>query len=193
MLRSSRLFMAVLLMPLASAALADPQAEVESTFRKVMADKSYNAVITSEAKRRTTVIHMLVQLPDRFHMKTEGMEVIILPEGTWMNASGQWMRSPVNMSQMIAGYTGEAMEKGIGSIGKVEYVGEEDVQGCTSKNYRYSQSGEFMGMKSQGESLLSICQSNGKPVRIVSKEAGKSDSVTITYDWDTPVNIRAPR
>lgn len=189
----SRLFLVAMLLPIGTTALADPQAEVEGAFRKVMADKSYNAVITSEAKRRTTVIHMVVELPDRFHMKTEGMEVIILPDGTWMNAGGQWMRAPVNMSQMIAGYTGEAIEKGVDSIGKVEYVGEEDVQGCASKNYRYSQSGEFMGMKSSGEALVSICQSNGKPVRIVSKEQGKSDTVTIVYDWETPVNIRAPR
>jgi hypothetical protein len=94
---------------------------------------------------------------------------------------------------MIAGYTGKAMEEGIDSIGKVEFLGEAEVQGCASKNYRYSQSGKFMGMKSSGESVLSICQSNGKPVQIVAKEQGKSDAVTIVYDWDTPVSIRAPR
>lgn len=184
---------AIVLLPLSTLAFADARQEVESAFRQVLSDKSYNATITTQEKRRNVTMHMKVQLPDRFHMKTDDVEIIVLPEGTWMNASGQWMRSPVNMSQMIAGYTGEAMEKGIGSIGRVEYLGEERVEGCNSKNYRYSQSGEFMGMRSSSEALLSICQTNGKPVRIVSTEKGKTESVTIVYDWETPVDIRPPR
>lgn len=184
---------AVVLLPLSTSAFADSRQEVEDAFRQVLSDKSYNATITTQEKRRNVTIRMKVELPDRFHMKTDDVEIIVLPEGTWMNASGQWMRSPVNMSQMIAGYTGEAMEKGIGSIGQVEYVGDEKVEGCDSRNYRYAQSGEFMGMRSNGEALVSICQSNGKPVRIVSSEKGKAESVTIVYDWETPVNIQPPR
>lgn len=187
------LLLASLLLPLSASALADPRAEVEASFRKVMADQAYNAVISVEGGRRATEMHMKVQLPDRFHMKGEGTEIIILPEGTWMNAGGQWIESPVNMSQMIAGYTSEAMEKGVGSIGQVEYLGEESVQGCDSKNYRYSASGEFMGMRSNSEAVVSICGDNGKPVRIVSNEKGKKEKVTIVYDWETPVDIRRPR
>lgn len=188
-----RLLLAALLLPLASSALADPRAEVEAAFRQVLADKSYRAVITSQDGKRQTQVEMAVQLPDRFHMKAEGTEIIILPEGTWMNVGGQWMPSPVNMSQMIAGYTADAMEKGIDAIGEVSYLGEESVEGCDSKNYRYRQSGEFMGVKSRSESVLSICQENGKPVRIVTGEEGKSERATIVYDWDSPVSIQRPR
>lgn len=188
-----RLLLAALLLPLASSALADPRAEVEAAFRQVLAGKSYRALITSQDGKRQTQVEMAVQLPNRFRMKTEGTEVVILPEGTWMNVGGQWMPSPVNMSQMIAGYTAEAMEKGIDAIGEVSYLGEESVEGCESKNYRYRQSGEFMGMKGRSDSVLSICQENGKPVRIVTGEEGKPERATIVYDWDSPVSIQRPR
>jgi len=191
-MKSSFLLVALLL-PMSSAALADARKEVETAFRKVLNDKSYVATITTTDKRRNVTVRMMVELPDRFHMKTDETEIIVLPEGTWMNAAGQWMRSPVNMSQMIASYSADAMEKGIDAIGQVEYIGEETVEGCASKNYRYSQSGEFMGMRSSGDVLLSICQSNGKPIRIVSSQKGKADAATIVYDWDAPVNIRPPR
>lgn len=191
-MKRSVLLSALLLLPLSGTALADARADVVAAFGKVVADKSYHATITTEGKRGTT-LRMAVQFPDRYHMVSPDAEFIIVPEGTWMNMGGQWMKAPMNMSQMIAGYSKEAMEKGAESIGQVEFLGEETVEGCASKNYRYVQSGEFMGVRSNSEAVISICQTHGKPVRVVTGETGKKERVTVVYDWDAPVNIRAPR
>ena len=49
-------------------------------------------------------------------------------------------------------------------MGAGALLGEETVEGCASKNYRYVQSGEFMGVRSNSEAVISICQTHGKPV-----------------------------
>ena len=174
------------------AAQADPRAEVMAAFEKMMDDGSYHMRMSADTRNGVVSNEMQVQLPDRFHMKNEGGEFIVLPSGTWMNAGGQWMKMPMNMSQMIAGYSTEAMEKGMAAIQDVQYLGEESVEGCDSKHYSYNARGEFMGIKSDSQTEVWVCGDNGLPVRMVSSERGKDDKVTITYDWDKPVDIRAP-
>lgn len=176
----------------AGAAHADARGELIDAFQKVIDDGSYRMTMDAESRRGSTKMEMLVQLPDRFHMKNEGGEFIVLPAGTWMNAGGQWMKMPMNMSKMIAGYSADAMKQGMAAIQDVSYVGEETAEGCSAKRYRYSARGEFMGVKNDSESDVWICQDDGLPVRIVSNERGKTDKVTIVYDWDAPVNIKAP-
>ena len=176
----------------AGTAHADPRAEVVDAFEKAMDDGSYRMLMDASQGGRTVRSEMSVQLPNRFHMKNEGGEFIVLPAGTWMNAGGQWMKMPMNMSQMIEGFGAEAIEKAMASIQEVEYVGEAEAEDCGSKHYRYRAAGEFMGVKSDTETEVWICQDNGLPVRMVSNERGKADKVTIVYDWKTPVDIQAP-
>jgi len=176
----------------AGAAHADARDEVVAAFQKAMDDGSYRMHMTADTRKGKVESTMDVQWPDRFRMKNEGGEFIILPSGTWMNAAGQWMKMPMNMSQMIQGYSKDAMEKGVQAIQDVELLGEETVQGCASKRYRYAARGEFMGIKSDSVTEVWVCQDSGLPVQLVSGERGKKDTVTMVYDWDAAIDIRAP-
>lgn len=175
----------------AGVAQADARQDVIDSFTKAFSRGEYIAQIATEVKGRDYTTTMRVEWPSKFHMKNPDTEMIILPEGTWMNAGGQWMKMPMNMSQMIAGYSKDAMEKGIQGMGDVREVGEETVEGCASKLYAYTASGEFMGVKSKSESEVAICQDDGYPVRVRAKD-GK-EAVTITYDFSTDVDIQPPR
>lgn len=176
----------------AGAAHADARDEVTAAFGKMMEEGSYRMHMTADTRQGKVESTMDVQWPDRFRMKHDSGEFIILPAGTWMNAGGQWMKVPMNMSQMIQGYSKDAMQKGVDAIQEVTLLGEDTVQGCDSKRYGYSARGEFMGVKSNSETEVWICQDNGLPVQMVSKERGKNDTVRIVYDWDTKIDIRAP-
>ncbi len=176
----------------AGAAHADARDDVVAAFHKVMEDGSYRMTMTADTDQGPMETRMDVQWPDRFHMKHAGGEFIILPAGTWMNAGGQWMKVPMNMSQMIDAYSKDAMEKGVDAIRDVTLVGEETVQGCDARHYRYNASGEFMGVKSDSESEVWICEDSGLPVQMVSGERGKDARVRIVYDWDATIDIRAP-
>lgn len=176
----------------AGAAHADARDDVAAAFGRVMEEGSYRMSMTADTRRGEVRTTMDVQWPDRFHMKHDGGEFIVLPSGTWMNAGGQWMKVPMNMSQVIQGYSKDAFKKGVDALQEVTLLGEETVQGCASKRYAYSARGEFMGVKSDSQTEVWICGDNGLPVQMVSRERGKKDTVTIVYDWDTPIDIRAP-
>ena len=131
-----------------------------------------------------------VQLPDRFHMKNAQSEMVMLPGGTWINAGGNWMKVPMDMSKITQGYTEQAMKDGINSLQEVEYLGEESVKGCASRHYSYAVRGNFMGVNANSEAQAWICGDSGMPIKVVSTDKG--NTVTITYDFDAAVNIRPP-
>src|SRR5690606_33701050 len=101
----------LLAMLAAGAVHADAREDVVAAFQKVMDHGSYRMHMTADTRKGAVESTMDVQWPDRFRMKNEGGEFIILPTGTWMNAGGQWMKMPMNMSQMIQGYSKDAMEQ----------------------------------------------------------------------------------
>lgn len=174
----------------AGPALADDRADLARAFERAMSGGHYTAQIETQVRGKPYVTEMRVVFPDRFHMKTPDAEMVILPQGTWMNAGGQWMKMPVNMSQQIAGYSKEAMQEGLSSLAEVTRTGSENIDGCTSDLYRYRVSGQFMGVKDASTAEAAVCRDNGLPVRVVSQ--GK-DAVTIRYDFSSPVVIEPPR
>lgn len=174
---------------LSGQAMADERDAVVEAFGKAMAKGHYIAEMVTQVKGRPYTTEMKVVFPDRYHMKSPDAEFIILPQGTWMNAGGRWMKMPMNMSEMIAGHSRQAMEQGMGAVANVSRVGTAEIRGCTSDLYSYRVDGEYMGMKNSGEVEAAICRDTGLPVRLVSE--GRN-AVTIHYDFESTVAIDPP-
>ena len=176
------------------AAHADPRAEVVAAWEKAMSHGSYRMQMSTESRGRITAQEIDVQLPASFHMRSPEAETVNLPQGTWMRIDGNWMRMPVNVSQMAEAYSADAIEQGKQSLQDVERVGEGMVEGCDAVTYRYTSSGTFMGVKSNSSAEMSVCKDSGLP-RLLTSTSGKRrpDTVRIVYDFETPIDIRAPR
>lgn len=174
------------------AAFADARGEVFAAFDAAMAKSSYRAVSVSEYKGRTTESVIQVQPPGSFHMKSPDTEVIVLPAGTWMNAGGQWMKMPMDMSKMLQGISLQAMKDGASLVQDVQELPAASIDGCTTSNYAYRTSGKVLGIRADADVELSVCDDNGLPVRLVSTDPKRKSRTTITYDYDAPVDIRAP-
>jgi hypothetical protein len=170
-------------------AVASDRDELVGAFEKAMDKGRYTASIVAQVRGKPYTTEMKVIFPDRYQLKTPDTEMVILPQGTWMNAAGRWMKMPVNMSQQIASYSREAMKRGMASVTEVTQQGSEEVAGCESDLYRYRASGEFMGMKDSSQAVAAICRDTGLPVRVV---AVGDQGVTIHYDFDSEVSIQAP-
>lgn len=182
---------ALIMLLYSGAACADAKQDLIASFQKMMAKGRYTAQMVTEVKGRSYPSQLEVVLPDRFHVRSQDSEAVILPEGTWMQVGGQWMKMPINMTQMIRGYTREAMEKGMASIEDVQLVGSEKVGGCTADLYRYRSSGEYMGFKNTGSLVAAVCRDTGLPVRLV-YEGTRNEKVTVLYDYSREVVIRPP-
>jgi hypothetical protein len=177
----------------AGPALADARQEVVDAFTKAFSRGEYIAEITTEVKGRPYVMHMQVEWPNKFHMKNPDSEIVILPQGTWMNAAGRWMKVPMDMSKMIEGYSKEAVDQGVQGMVDVRETGQEDINGCAARIYQYTATGEFMGVKNKSEVEVAVCGDNGYPVRLKTLEKGAKEPVSISYDFDADVDIRAPQ
>lgn len=175
----------------ATPAAADPQQELVDAFGKAMAKGAFRAVVHAE-NSQAPAVEMRVMLPDRFHMKTAETEMIILPQGTWMLANGEWMQFPMNVSKMIEGYSKGSIEQGMAALRDVRVVGNETIDGCDSTVYAYRTSGKFMGVESNSSAEAAVCGDTGLPVRVTTRDKQGKVEGTVLYDFDSEIEIRAP-
>lgn len=176
----------------AGAAHADPRDEVIAAFRNAVEDTTYRMQIEADNKRGATRTQIDVQMPDRFHMKSDEVEFITIPGGTWINAGGRWMKVPVDMSKQIQGYQFDKMDDTLDAIKDVQSLGNETVNGCDSQLYSYEATSNFAGRSSNDALELAVCEATGKPIRLRSTPKGRGDPVTISYDFDADINIGPP-
>lgn len=192
MVRRRPLFAFALLLAAAAPAVADDRADLVAAFGKGFAKGSFRAEMQVMVGGKPMTTHTDVQWPDRYHMRTPDMEVIILPQGTWMNpgGSGQWIPAPMDMSAMIKGFSKQGLDDNLASIKDVQKVGSAEVAGCPSTLYRYRTVAEIMGTTREANAEVAVCDTTGLVVRVVT---GDKDPVTVLYDFETPIDIRPPR
>lgn len=174
-------------------ATADARDEITSAFQKAMGDSTYRLHIEIENKRGPISSQIDVQMPDRFHMRSQDAEFIMIPGGTWINAGGRWMKMPVDMSKQMQGYKLDDISAATAQIESVEKIGSEVVDGCESTLYRYATTSTFAGRRSDDEVELAVCDATGLPARLRSTPKRKGDAVVIRYDFDAAIDIRPPQ
>lgn len=178
----------------AGTASADPRSDVIAAFDAALAKEAYHVEMTSDVRGKPFVTHTAVELPASFHMKNPDSETIVLPRGSWMRTgSDEWMRLPMDMSGIVRNMTFAAMKDGERYVQDVTATGDEMIDGCASKNYRYRTEGKVMGFKAKSTVDLSVCQDTGLPIRLISVDAKGKNRTELRYDFVTPVEIQAPR
>jgi hypothetical protein len=182
----------MVLLGIAGQACADARSDVLAAFDAAMEKKSYRATSTVEAKGRSTRTVIDVRLPASFHMRSPDTEMIILPGTSWMNSGGQWMKLPMDMSKTVQGLTLSAMKEGANLVRDVKELEPETVAGCAATRYGYRTEGRIMGVDVAADVELAVCDDTGLPVRLVSVDPKGKSRTVIDYDYDTPVDIRAP-
>lgn len=173
-------------------ASADPRDEVIAAFNAALAKQAYHVTTITQVRGKDYESHAAVQLPGSFHMTTPDSETIVMPRGSWMKMDGEWMKLPMDMSKMVQNLTFEAMKNGERFVQDVEATGSETIGGCAAQNYRYRTEGKVMGFKADSTVDLSVCGDTGLPVRLISTDAKGKSRTELRYDFDTPVEIRAP-
>lgn len=176
----------------ASAAHADARDEVIAAFDTALAKRAYHVTMVTQVRGKPYETRTAVQLPGSFHMRNPDSETIVLPGGSWMRTGNEWMRLPMDMSRLVQNVTFEAMKDGERYVQDVQATGEETIDGCVSKGYRYVADGKFMGFKARSTVELSVCGDTGLPIRLISTDAKGRNRTELRYDFVTPVDIRAP-
>ncbi len=175
----------------ATSAHADCASDIEAIMQGMLKAGPYHMTMTSEAAGSTTKMEADVILPTSEHIKMDQMEMIILPDGTWVKHGDKWQSAP--------GPMGANMIKGMLSSFKDTRTNatcgsNEDFDGHSYPVYKYDSSGEAMGIKTSSHITL-YKGDNGLPARLIIDGAAMGvHSVTTQHiKYDPSITITPPK
>jgi len=169
----------------------DPKADIEKMSERFLGVTSFKAKMTGDGKTPVNS-EMDFIAPDRYRVKTaSAMEMIVIGRATFMKIGEEWrlMQLPLDPSikDMRAAFGKDEMKW----VSDVKFGGEEPVNGKWAYVYTY----HAKGPNNQGEndSKLWVAKSSGLPLKIeATYKSGNLKTMTIDYDYDTPVVIQPP-
>src|SRR5687768_13533714 len=124
-----RMLVVVVSLAFSGAALADAKADVVAANQKLMDEAKFRMTGKTTTGGKTVNMWAEVDWPDRYHMRTDDVEFIILPGKTWMKQGGQWMALPMDMSAMVKSLSPDAVKQAQENMTNVKEVGPADVNG----------------------------------------------------------------
>lgn len=196
---SGRLLLCVLLFACAPLASADDVVEVLRRSHAAMLEQgAFVTEMTADSGGRKVQTRLEVVWPDRYHMTSSGggadTEAIILPGETWMKQGGQWMKLPMDMSQMIQAFQPDAMKQSIDSIANAEELPQESVDGKTARVFRYDTQATVMGVRSKSSIKSWIDADTLLPLKqeIDGEAMGMRSRTTQHYSYPDGLTIEAP-
>ena len=130
--------------------------------------------------------------PDRYRMKTgNAIDVVIIGRTTYMKIGDKWQKMDLPLENAIGEMRTAFNKEGMKWISDVEYTGEETVNGRSA--YVYTYHGKGPNNAGENDAKVWISKSNGMPVKVeATYRSGKLKSMTIDYDYETPITIEPP-
>jgi hypothetical protein len=176
---------------------SDARAELIGSWQKMTAQRDLAFRVTSTidmGKRAPMKSLTKVRWPNRFHMKNDQSEMVILPAGTWMKLDGNWMKMPIDMQKAVAQFTPEVTRQSMEMMQNVRFVGLDNVGVQPVKVYTYDFDGKIMGIRSSGTSKVFLSVASGYPLRIetTGKAMGKTSTTINEYEYDDSIRIESP-
>ena len=186
------LFVIAALCVSSTAACADCKSDVEAIMQAMMHAGPYHVSMTTIADGgKTTNYEADVILPTSEHMNMGQMEIVILPQGTWMKTGGTWHAAPGPMGANML----NSMTHSFKDLRSNIVCGStEDFDGHSYPVYKYASAGEVMGVKTSSQITL-YKGANGLPAGlIVDGTAMGVHSVTTQHiKYDPSITIKAPQ
>jgi hypothetical protein len=171
---------------------SDPTAALISSLKAQLALPAYRGNLESQYQGKTSSIIVEYLSPDRYRVKNDSMEAILIGKETYINLSGKWSKMGTDLSSMIGSFRDpKLIETGISNV---KYIGVEQVNGISASVYTYTSSADFNGQKIAADGKVWVSQANNLPAKIevTGEVAGEKTFSTITYDYASKVSIEPP-
>lgn len=174
-------------------ARADARADILDAFQKMM-DSRFAIDARSTTDGETTTSHAEYDTIKRFHMKSSEMEIVVLPEGTWMRSGGgDWMKPPFDVGAMASKLVPQTIEEMQKDIANVKDEGATTWQGKPARIVSYDMDTKIMMFTVESHNRVWI-DAQG---RIIHSEAdstamGKKSHTVQDIRYDDTIRISAP-
>lgn len=174
-------------------ARADVRADILDAFQKMM-DSRFAIDARSTTDGETTTSHAEYDTIKRIHMKTAEMEMIVLPEGTWMRSGdGDWTKPPFDIGAMASKLVPQTIEEMQNGIANVKDEGMGKWQGQAAHIVSYDMDTKVMMFTIESHNRVWI-DAQG---RIIHSEAdstamGNKSHTVQDIRYDDTIRISAP-
>jgi hypothetical protein len=166
--------------------------------------KSYRAHVTTtlaDGAPNKMIIEYVA--PDRYRMvndmqvggKSLNQEFIIVGNGSYIKApNGQWMKSPVDASEIVKGFRDPKMLDELAKTADVKFVGADTLDGAPMLIYQYTQTNPMgLKMKSTSKTWLSVADGLPRKTESEGEFDGKKTKTLVTIsDYNADIKIESP-
>jgi hypothetical protein len=194
MIRCALSFLALAAVSFASPVRADARDAVLAAHRATMAARVRVEMVSSTGgqQARSTVLYDSAQ---RVHLKSDRMEMIVLPEGTWMrNGDAGWTKPPFDASAIVRQLVPESIEQMQKGLSNVVDEGAAEFDGRPAHAYRFDVAMTMMGISVTSHSRI-LVGADGRIVQSVTdgEALGKMTHSEQTYHYDDAIRVVAPK
>jgi len=181
-----------LLLASTAAFAADARDEVFRAYQKMMGSK-FTVDITTVSGGDTLKSHGDYDTVDRIHFKNDKMEMIVLPEGTWMRTGNDWMKPPVDMSGMVKQFIPKSVDDMKAMTKSASDDGMTTWNGTPTHAYTYSVDTTMMGIHVTSTNRIFV-DAAGRIIHVESEgEAmGRKSHTTQDVKYDDSIKVNAP-
>ncbi|MGD9562466.1 MAG: hypothetical protein AB7F88_09645 [Pyrinomonadaceae bacterium] len=170
---------------------SDPKADIEKIADRFMSRSFFTAKmeLVGDATVRTDLEFIS---PDRYRLRTDGlMEMIIVGKNSYMKTGGKWRKMPLQIGSTVEDMRAAFSRDGMKWFSDVRYAGDDTIDGRPAFVYAYHSKGPTS--RGENDSKLWVGSSDGLPIKIEAiYTSGEAKSMTIEYDYETPVSIEPP-
>lgn len=175
-----------------AAALGDPKSAILNGLAAQLKTKSFHVTSISLVNGKTTTRTVDYVAPDRYHIKTDTMDVILIGDKVYTNTKGKWALNPA-MSGLVKPLLDELRNIPV-DITDVHLVGPDIVNGVTTVAIMFTSTVKVgtIVVKSTSKAWLRV--SDGLPVKqeIDSDVGGVKTHISQTIDYDPTLKIDVP-
>jgi hypothetical protein len=186
------LSLSLLVFALHAAAAADPREDVFKAYQKMMGSK-FSVDITTLSGSDTMKSHGDYDTVERIHFKNDKMEMIVLPDGTWMRTGKEWTQPPVDMGGMVKQFIPKSVEEMRAATKSATDEGMSTWSGQPVHVYSYAVDTTMMGIHVTSTNKIYV-NAAGQIVHAESDGEAMSRKSHTTQDirYDESITVVAP-
>lgn len=179
----------------AAQAHADPRADVQRAFEKVVDAGGFRGYAQGRMFGSSLPAmegEIEVVFPDRIHASTDEMEFVAIGERAWIKALGVW--SAVDRSLVPAtSFDMAAVRRAIATIRDARIESASRTHQCAARVYHFRASGSLPGSSADGDVRAWICDGSGRLARVEATDARSGEHVILDLDLSRGASVRAPQ
>jgi outer membrane lipoprotein-sorting protein len=176
----------------------DPKSDFVRASKKFLDLPQFTATMDGTGKSSVS-LELEFQAPDRFHMSGvdptthNRSEMVMIGRDIYIQSGGRWQKIPGDSNAPIPNLREFFDQEGLKTLKDAKYDGDETLDGVPMHLYSYQSNQVNANMPYPFTSKIWVGAADGLPHKIeVTYQQGDLKTMTITYDFEKPVDIKPP-